>query len=184
MFAIETDRLILRDIQPEDFEAFYATTDDPEYRQFYPDSELTRPAFEGIFARILQGITAAERKSYQLAVCLKTGALAGTVGVRMEDLEHQQASFGCAIARPWWGQGIAVEAARCLIDFGFETLPIHRLYAETNSENGRARALAERVGMRLEGELRHTKYFKGRWWNTAIYALLKEDWTRVNADLR
>lgn len=184
MFQIDTGRLILRDLQPEDFEALYATTDDPEYLEFYPESELARPAFEAIFTRILSGSTAVPRVTYQLAVCLKTGELAGTCGVRMEDLEHQQASFGCAIARPWWGQGLAVEAARRLIAFGFETLPIHRLYAETNSENARARALAERVGMRLEGELRHTKYFKGRWWNTVIYALLKDDWTRTNAEER
>ena len=92
----------------------------------------------------------------------------------MEDREHRQASLGCAIARPYWGNGYALEAARSLVDFGFRTLPIHRLYAETNAENRAARDLAERLGMRLEGVLRHTKFFRGRWWDTAIYALLSE----------
>jgi RimJ/RimL family protein N-acetyltransferase len=29
--------------------------------------------------------------------------------------------------------------------------------------------------MRLEGELRHNRFFRGRWWNTVIYALLKDE---------
>ena len=32
------------------------------------------------------------------------------------------------------------------------------------------------LGTRLEGELRQTKFFKGRWWDTALYAILRDDW--------
>ena len=39
------------------------------------------------------------------------------------------------------------------INLFFNSLPVHRIYAETISENTRARALAERLGMRLEGQL-------------------------------
>lgn len=176
MFSLPTDRLILRDFRPDDFDAFYAATDDPEYRRFYPEKETSRAFLQGIFARILAGAAEPDRLRYQLAICLPSGELLGTCGVRLEDVEHRQASFGCAIARPYWGQGYAYEAARRLIGFGFSSLPIHRLYAETNSENSRSRALAERLGMRLEGEFRQHKYFRGRWWNTAIYAVLKEEW--------
>jgi RimJ/RimL family protein N-acetyltransferase len=176
MFSIETERLLLRDFEPGDFDAFYASSNDPQYRQYYAEQETTRAFWKQIFDRILSATEPPERTKYQLAVCLPSGELIGTCGVRVEVLEHQQASFGCAIARAYWGQGYAYEASRRIIGFGFDSLPAHRVYAETISENTRARALAERLGMRLEGQLRQHKYFRGRWWDTAIYAVLKQEW--------
>ena len=176
MFTLPSNRLLLRDFQPDDFEAFFATSNDPEYQQFYAEEETTRPFFQQIFTRILDGITAVPRTQYQLAVCLKDDTLIGTCGVRLEDMTHQQASFGCAIGRPYWGKGHATEAARKLFSYSFTNLPIHRIFAETNAENYRARALAEHLGMRLEGVLRHNKYFRDRWWDTAVYAILRNEW--------
>jgi RimJ/RimL family protein N-acetyltransferase len=154
----------------------YTTTDDPAYRRFYSERETSRAFWESLFERILAAAQAPERAEYQLAVCLQTGELIGTCGVRIEIPEHKQASFGCAIAQPHWGKGLAYEAAWHLIDYGFSSLPIHRLYAETIRENKRARALAEKLRMRLEGELRQHKFFQGRWWDTIVYAVLKNEW--------
>jgi RimJ/RimL family protein N-acetyltransferase len=176
MLTLETERLILRDFGPDDFEAFYATSNDPEYRKFYSERETTRSFWQDIFHRILDGAEAPDRTKYQLAVCLKTGELIGTCGVRIKVLDHQQASFGCAVAREYWGKGFAYEASRHVMGFGFSSLPIHRIYAETISQNVRARALAERLGLRLEGEFMQHKFFRGRWWDTCIFAILKDEW--------
>lgn len=181
MLTLEIERLILRDFSPDDFEAFYATSNDPEYRRFYSAREMTRAAWQDIFDRILSSAKTPNRTKYQLAICLKTGELVGTCGVRIEDPDHQQASFGCAIGRPHWGKGLAYEASRHLFDFSFSSLPIHRIYAETISENTRARALAEHLGMRLEAEFRQHRFFRGRWWDTVIYAILKDEWNTGDA---
>lgn len=37
-------------------------------------------------------------------------------------------------------------------------------------------ATAEGLGMRLEGVFRHHRYFRGRWWDSAVYALLAQEW--------
>ena len=176
MVTLSTERLLLRDFQTDDFESFFATTATPEYRQFYTEEEMTRPFFYKIFSHILEGTTESPRTSYQLAVCLADNTLIGTCGVRLEDVAHQQASFGCAIGKPFWGRGYAAEASRALFDFGFRQLNIHRLYAETKAKNRRARALAEHLGMQLEGILRQTQFFHGEWWDTAVYAILHAEW--------
>jgi [ribosomal protein S5]-alanine N-acetyltransferase len=176
MQPLETGRLILRDFTPRDFEAFFATTNDPEYQKYYPENETSRIFYQEIFDRVLSGSLQTSRTNFQLAICLPDRLLIGTCGVRIEDLENRQASFGCAIGRPYWGNGYALEASRCILSFGFSSLPIHRIYAETNIENSRARALAERLGMRLEAQLKQTKYFQGRWWDSAIYAILEDEW--------
>lgn len=176
MLLIETERLILRDFAPGDFEALYATTDDPAYRQYYAEDEMTRAFWSDLLARIVASAQAIPRTAYQLAICLPGGELVGTCGVRLESAEHQRASFGCAVARTHWGQGYAFEASRRMIDLGFSSLPIHRLYAEIIADNARAQSLARRLGMRLEGRLRHHKFFRGRWWDIVIYAVLAEEW--------
>ncbi|MFZ1398525.1 MAG: GNAT family N-acetyltransferase, partial [Candidatus Promineifilaceae bacterium] len=111
MFSLKTERLLLRDFQPDDFDAFFATTNDPEYQQFYAEEEMTRPFWQQIFTHILEGTAELPRDSYQLAICLPDGTLIGTCGVRLEDAANRQASFGCAIARPFWGHGYATEAS-------------------------------------------------------------------------
>lgn len=179
MLPIVTQRVLLRDFTPDEFDAFYATSQDPAYQQYYPDHEQTRAHWLAVFERICAGAAAVPRAAFQLAVCLPAGDLIGTCGVRIEDAEHGQASFGCAIARPYWGLGYAFAASHALIDFGFSALSVHRLYAETNSQNSRARTLAERLGMRLEGELRQHKFFQDRWWDTAIYAILAHEWAQT-----
>jgi RimJ/RimL family protein N-acetyltransferase len=177
----ETPRLILRDFTSDDFEAFYATSNDPVYQQFYTQEETTQAFWQQLFARICAGAAVPDRMTYQLAVCLRQGALIGSCGVRIESRDHRQASFGCAIARPFWGQGLAYEASRDLIDFGFMQLSLHRIYAETISENVRALALAERLGMRPEGTLKQHRFIRGRWWDTAIYAVLETEWPPSDA---
>ena len=176
MLTIKTERLVLRDIVSGDFEALYATTDDPAYCRYYAEEEMTGAFWSDLLARIVASAQATPRTAYQLAICLPDGALVGTCGVRLESAEHQRASFGCAIARAHWGQGYAFEASRHIIDLGFSSLPLHRLYAEIIADNVRAQALARRLGMQLEGRLRHHKFFRGRWWDTLIYAILAGEW--------
>lgn len=176
MIRLETERLLLRDFSPGDFDEFYATTEAPEYRRFYSEQEMMQESWAGIFDRILDSIEIEDRLMVQLAICLQSGRVIGTCGVRIEDVENQQASFGCAIAKPYWGAGLASEASRRIFDFGFDELSIHRIYAETNSANTRARSLAEGLGMHLDGELRHTRFFRGQWWDTTIYSILRHEW--------
>ena len=44
-------------------------------------------------------------------------------------------------------------------------------------EDIRARTLAEHLGMQLEGILRETQFFRGEWWDTAVYSILKNEWS-------
>jgi [ribosomal protein S5]-alanine N-acetyltransferase len=177
-FSIKTTNLLLRDLQPDDFEAFFATTNEPEFREYYPEHETTRPFLQDVFNHILAASQETNRMKYQLGICLPSGKLIGTCGVRIEDIENRQASFGCAVARDYWGNSFAYEASHAIIDFAFSSLPVRRVFAETNADNQRARRLAERLGMRQEALLKEIKFFRDRWWDTAVYAVLKDEWGR------
>ncbi len=115
------------------------------------------------------------RQDYTLAI-IAGDSFVGTVSVRIESPEHRQGSIGCGLAYEYWSLGYASEAMAAAITLGFENLDLHRIYAETISENHAAMALAKRQGMREEGILRENQYFKGRWWDTTILSLLRTEW--------
>jgi ribosomal-protein-alanine N-acetyltransferase len=85
----------------------------------------------------------------------------------------------------WWGRGIMSAVMPALIDFGLDTLALHRLEAMVTPGNGRSCRLLERHGFVFEGVLAGYGYWKGRYWDQIVYGLtrgsldptLKEDQT-------
>ena len=51
-----------------------------------------------------------------------------------------------------WGQGIATEAARCLVDYGFAKLNLDKIVAVTNVDNKASKAVLQKTGLNYQGE--------------------------------
>jgi RimJ/RimL family protein N-acetyltransferase len=90
---------------------------------------------------------------------------------------QQQGEIGYILGVDYWGQGYATEAARCVLAFGFETLQLHRTFADVVCENHGSVRVLERLGMQREARLLETQWFHNRWWDTCIYAALAREWT-------
>ena len=88
----------------------------------------------------------------------------------------QQGEIGYALHRDFWGQGIATEAARSLVGFGFTEMGIHRAWGECRPENIGSIRVLQKLGMIQEGYLRENRWFKGRWWDTLIFGVLEREW--------
>ncbi|HVH78965.1 MAG TPA: GNAT family N-acetyltransferase, partial [Stellaceae bacterium] len=54
------------------------------------------------------------------------------------------------VARPYWGKGYATEAARAVIEDGFNRLGLNEIVAITMAQNQRSRRVMERLGMRRD----------------------------------
>ena len=77
----------------------------------------------------------------------------------------------------WWGKGVATEAAREIVGFGFGELGLHRVWATCLPENPASARVLEKVGMRKEGFLvKHLK-IHGEWMSCFLYAMLAEEWS-------
>lgn len=62
---------------------------------------------------------------------------------------------GWRLAKSYWGQGYATEAARAAIAFGVERLHLPELVSFTFVANLKSRAVMERLGMQYSGEFDH-----------------------------
>src|SRR6266568_3697220 len=84
------------------------------------------------------------------------------------------------VSRKCQRQGFATEASNAILSFCFDGVGLHRVSAWCDSRNIAACRLAEKVGMRREGEQIRDRYINGEWINTALYALLNEEYSPVS----
>jgi RimJ/RimL family protein N-acetyltransferase len=78
-----------------------------------------------------------------------------------------------------WGAGIATEAAKHLVDFGFRELGFHRIWATCLPENPASARVLEKLGMRKEGSLVKNLKIHGVWKSSFLYAILSEEWNSL-----
>lgn len=175
MFKLETAHLILRDMRIDDEEAFVAISQDAKYQRFYDESDCDPEKYRHLTHLFIEQSLEQPRQSYQLAIEHKqSGQFIGTVCLRLES--DRQASIGCGLSRSFQGSGLMVEAAQALMQYGFEHLNVHRMYAETIANNRAAIKLCQSLGMQKEAHFRQHRFFKQQWWDTVVLAVLKQDW--------
>ncbi len=178
---LRTPRLLLRDFVPGDWPAVLAYQQDPRYLRYYAWTERTPEAVQEFVGWFLAQQQAQPRLKFQFAVTLAaTGELIGNCGVRKESADALEASLGYELAPDHWGKGYATEAARAVLAFGFARLGAHRITAECVAENAASAHVLTKIGFQLEGRLREKEFYKGRWWDTLLFAILEPEW-RIRA---
>lgn len=174
---LETERLILRDFVEDDWHAVLAYSSDPLYLRYNDSIEGTEERVKEFIGWFLAQQKQDPRIKFQLAVMLKSNnVLIGNCGVRMDEVNSVEANIGYELDPKHWNNGYATEAAGAIVDFGFSRLGVHRIWADCIAENTGSAHVLEKLGMKLEGRFREHKYFKGRWWDTLIYAILADEW--------
>ncbi len=148
---LRTERLLLRQWLERDLEPFSAMSADPEVMAYFP-STLTPEQAAGDLARYREkivsqgfGFWATERRS--------DGQFIGIVGLsRVDDLPiDDSVEVGWRLARPYWGQGYATEAAGACLHFAFNDLVLPEVIAITTVNNLRSQAVMRRLGMQDTG---------------------------------
>jgi RimJ/RimL family protein N-acetyltransferase len=150
---IETPRLIIREMVPEDDVAMFEMDQDPEVHRFLgnqPQNDIQQS--RDLIAYVMQ-----QYKDHGIgrwAVDLKeTGECIGWTGFKhMTEKVHghvDHLDFGYRHARKFWRQGYAYEAAKASLDYGIQTLGFRDIYAMTDVNNERSRHLLEKLGFRL-----------------------------------
>lgn len=178
---LTTDRLVLREFVEDDWRAVLAYQSDSRYLRFNTWTKRTPEDVQAFVGRFVTQQRQDPRLKFQLAITLPpAGQLIGNAGIRIKTAGGHEADIGYELDPQHWGQGYASEAARALVQFGFERLRLHRISAHCLVENTASARVLEKLGMRLEGRLRDSECFKGRYWDTLHYAILEHEWQAQN----
>jgi [ribosomal protein S5]-alanine N-acetyltransferase len=174
---LHTPRLLLREFVTADWPAVLAYQRDPRYLQYYEWTDRTPGDAQRFVQMFLDQQEERPRRKFQLAVVLKeTGQLIGNCGIRKASVEAHEADIGYELSPEHWGHGYATEAARAIVQCGFDELKAHRIWAWCIAANVASAGVLERLGMKLEGRLRDKEHFKGRWWDVLVYSILEDEW--------
>lgn len=103
------------------------------------------------------------------------GRYVGGIGLR-PDAAHGDAEIGYWIGAAHEGLGLVTRASRALIDHAFDVLGMHRVTIRVAPDNGRSRAIVERLGFREEGVLREAGMSALGHHDLVVYGLLDREW--------
>ena len=102
------------------------------------------------------------------------GLLLGTIDLFFR-LARRLAGTGYWVGREYWGQGVATEALGAVIEWGFDSIGLHRIEASHLARNPASGRVMEKAGMRFEGTQRESVMWRGRFEDMAHWAVLASD---------
>jgi len=174
---IETERLILRQIQGSDATALFATFSDEEVMEF-SGGKLPHRTVEESRAFIRQLLHWYERhEGIEWGITRKgDDTIIGTCGFHSFGEGFHRAEIGYELQRAYWEQGIMSEALRAIVTFAFATMGLSRIEAVVNEGNERSQGILRKLGFMHEGTLRQRSFFHDRFWNEDYFGLLKDEW--------
>ena len=169
--VIETERLILREMTEEDFEALYRVLADSDIMQHYPytfDEKRVR-------GWIIKNIERYKVFGFGLwAVCLKeTGEMIGDCGLTMQLINHNiKPEIGYHIRKDCQKNGYAKEAAIAVRDWTFDNTPFNTIFSYMKGTNIPSCKTAISYGCRQVDE-----YLDEENEMTKVFAITREEWT-------
>ena len=173
--VLETERLTLRPFSLADVDDVLAYADDPEwsrYTPFVPLPYLRRHAELFVASQAL--VDWDENPSFAI---VHAGRVAGATSLRV--VAAGLARLGYGVARRLWGEGLASEAAAAVVDYGFETLSLAKVFATTEAGNVASVRVMEKLGMTREALLRSARLARdGTRVDELRYAVLAGDWVK------
>jgi ribosomal-protein-alanine N-acetyltransferase len=173
--VLKTERLILREVTLSDAEDVFVFRSDAYVQRFNSKPiENISEAKE----QIKQMKTTYERTDgIGWGITLKNrDTVIGMVGFWQWSFSNR-VMLGYDLAREYWGQGIASEAVKEIIRFGYEKMELNRIEAETIVDNHESVRMLEKLGFVLEGICReYSLEDDGKYHGSAMYALLKSEY--------
>lgn len=150
---IETQRLRLRKMVPEDIEELLEIFTNPEVMASFGVPPFSR---EQMTAWMKRNLDHQEEHGYGLfSVVLKSeGKVIGDCGLEHMEIDGDKVvELGYDFASAYWGQGFATEAAAAVRDHAFTELGITELVSLIQTHNLASKRVAEKMGMRLRRTL-------------------------------
>ena len=176
MKNIETQRLLITPWTEsrEDAEGLYAYAKDPDVgpNAGWKPHESVEESAMIIREMFISETTWAIREK-------ESGRIIGSIGLmpdkRREDVNSRE--MGYSLAKDCWGKGYMTEAAKALMDYGFEEYGLVIMAICTGPDNKRSQRVIEKCGFKYEGRQRKGYHiYDGTDRDNLVFSILREEW--------
>ncbi|MDE2869278.1 MAG: GNAT family protein [Chloroflexota bacterium] len=170
--VLRTARLLLRPFEFTDVDDVCAYASDPEVARFRPlPDPYTR---EDALGFVNRQIRTNWSRDAEFAIVYGPRVIGG-LSLHVNS-EHETGELGYLLGRRWWGHGLATEAARAVVDWGFRRFGLHKVYARAHVDNKGSWRVMERLGMTREGVLRGHWKMRDEHVDLVYYAVFRDEW--------
>ncbi|MBE6854828.1 MAG: GNAT family N-acetyltransferase [Ruminococcus sp.] len=179
--TIETERLILR--------RFAYSDDDAMLRYWVADetiqslySEPTYPTKEAVRGLLDKYISSYEKPDYYRWAIIdkEAGVCIGQIAYFLVDSKNHFAEIEYCIGSSFQCRGLATEAAKAVIRYGFEKMNLHKVQICTKTINAPSRRVIEKCGLTYEGTLRDYFYMNGAYVGRLYFSILREEYEAMH----
>ena len=102
------------------------------------------------------------------------GKAAGGIGLHaQEDIHSRNMELGYWLAEPFWGKGIVSSAISQMVEYGFKTFDITRIFARPFGTNIGSQRVLEKAGFKLEARFEKTLFKNEKFLDELVYAIRK-----------
>lgn len=180
---LESSRLILRHFRDTDLPNFIAYRNDPEVARYQSWTSVNEREARLFINEMKVAQPGVPGEWFQFAIEHKSsGQLIGDCAMQVKPEDGRQAEMGYTLSRAYHRQGYGHEAISTLLDYSFQTLNLHRIFAIADCRNQASIGLLEKLGLRREAHFIQNFWFKGEWANEYLYAILQTEWQAKQAD--
>ena len=175
--VLRTERLLLREVTSKDAPWYFRHFNTWEIvdGQEYPGPKDMKTARLELKFYFTDNFT--KGTGIRWGVTLKgSDELIGSAGLYKWTKKTSQAETGYDLDPKYWGQGIMTEAMTTIIQYAFDKMKANRIEAMVSPRNGNSQKLVRALGFRKEGVLREHDFYKGKFTDDYLFALLKRDW--------
>jgi len=154
MATIETERLLLRDFAPRDWEALDAIVSDPAVTRYMHFARWDEQKRRQWHARMVEEASRPHPGVDNWAITRRSdGQLTGWLFIGSSSDLGARGTRGCgyALGQRFWGQGYMTEALRAAITYVFTTLGTRRIIADCQEANLASARVMQKCGMIYEG---------------------------------
>lgn len=170
-------RIRFRGVEKADLQKYYEWINDPDVRD---GLAINLPMSMADEERWMERVRQGDQAEKPLAIEIKDKRgwkLIGNCGFFNIEWMNSAAEFGIMIGdKSVWNKGYGTEAVGLILQHGFETLNLNRIYLRVYSTNPRARRAYEKAGFVLEGTQREAVYKHGKYADVHLMSILRSEW--------
>lgn len=171
----------LRPLEREDAPQLAGYLNSPPVRRTLA---LYRPMSVGQEGAFLESLASNETDVVLGVVLRDADVLLGVTGLHRMDFRSRYAEFGIFIGEPSeWGKGLGTEATRLMLDYGFGTLNLNKVWLQVYGHHAAAQRAYEKAGFRREGVQREQYFVDGRYVDAILMGILRAEWTPLLPEL-
>jgi glyoxylase I family protein len=171
---LETARLVLRPVRMADADALLPSFRDPDTMRYWAHPPIS--TLDEMRAILARNLPPQNRAGGSFAITRDGGTAIGCVNFYSE--RDAMSGLGYIIDKSYWGQGYVGEAVAAATDYGFAELKLHRIWLEIDPKNAGSIRVAEKCGFVHEGTARKSFLLGDVYYDSAYYAMLREDWLK------